>query len=75
MNNRSTVSQHQVQGVLRVDTVTYTGKTGDSVKRKEFDFDLAPEAKELVTLTVTFDDYFKKLVDQVRFLFQIVTVK
>ncbi|XP_068621101.1 annulin-like isoform X2 [Battus philenor] len=67
MKNRSTIQQHQVQGVLRVDTVTYTGKTGESVKRKEFDLNLAPEAKELVTLLVTFDEYFKKLVDQASF--------
>lgn len=54
-----------MKGVLRVDTVTYTGRTGDGVKRKEFEFNMTPEAKEVVTLMVTFDDYFKKLVDQV----------
>ncbi|CAG4998459.1 unnamed protein product [Parnassius apollo] len=67
MKNRSTINQHQVKGVLRVDTVTYTGKTGDSVKRKEFDLNLAPEAKEVISILVTFDEYFKKLVDQASF--------
>ncbi|KPJ06440.1 Annulin [Papilio machaon] len=67
IHNRSMVTPHQVKGVLRVDTVTYTGKTGDGVKRKEFEFNLSPEAKEVVTLMVTFDDYFKKLVDQASF--------
>lgn len=50
---------------MRVDTVTYTGVTGDGVKRLEFDKVLAPEAKENITLNVTFEDYYKKLVDQV----------
>lgn len=67
MKNRSTVNQHNVKGVLRVDTVTYTGVTGDGVKREEFDRMLAPEGKENITLLVTFDDYYKKLVDQVSF--------
>lgn len=51
--------------MLRVDTVTYTGVTGDGVKRHEFNTTLAPEAKEVIKLHVTFDDYYKKLVDQV----------
>ncbi|XP_072936841.1 annulin-like isoform X2 [Epargyreus clarus] len=67
MRNRSLSEQHNVKGVLRVDTVTYTGVTGDSVKRDEFDIILAPEAKEQVTMLVTFDDYFKRLVDQASF--------
>lgn len=54
-----------MKGVLRVDTVTYTGVTGDGVKRHEFDMKMAPEKKETITLPVTFNDYYKKLVDQV----------
>lgn len=54
-----------MKGILRVDTVTYTGVTGDGVKRHEFDVNLAPEAKEQINLLVTFDEYYKKLVDQV----------
>ncbi|XP_052759591.1 annulin isoform X1 [Galleria mellonella] len=67
MRNRSSENQHQVKGVLRVDTVTYKGVTGDGVKRYEFDTTLAPEAKEEVKMLVTFDDYYKKLVDQASF--------
>lgn len=66
VKNRSTISPHQVKGVLRVDTVTYTGVTGDGVKRSDFDLQLGPEGKDQVKLLVTFDDYYKKLVDQVR---------
>lgn len=65
MKNRSMINQHTVKGVLRVDTVTYTGVTGDGVKREEFDLALPPEGKERINLLVTFDDYYKKLVDQV----------
>ncbi|XP_050670060.1 annulin isoform X1 [Leptidea sinapis] len=67
MKNRSTINQHNVKGVLRVDTVTYTGVTGDGVKREEFDRVLAPEAKDRISLLVKFDDYYKKLVDQASF--------
>ncbi|XP_063376431.1 annulin isoform X1 [Cydia fagiglandana] len=67
MNNRSLESKHQVKGVLRVDTVTYTGKSGESVKRQEFDTTLAPEAKDQVTMLVTFDEYYKRLIDQASF--------
>lgn len=36
------------------------------MKRSDFDLQLAPEGKEQVKLLVTFDEYYKKLVDQVR---------
>ncbi|XP_013182952.2 annulin isoform X1 [Amyelois transitella] len=67
IKNRSSEEQHQVKGTLRVDTVTYTGVTGDGVKRYEFDVKVAPIAKEEVKMLVTFDDYYSKLVDQASF--------
>ncbi|XP_034826384.1 annulin-like isoform X1 [Maniola hyperantus] len=67
IRNRSSIDQYHVKGVLRVDTVTYTGVTGSGVKRHEFDKVVAPEAKENITVNVTFDDYYKKLVDQASF--------
>lgn len=66
INNRSISESYQVKGVLRVDTVTYTGVTGDGVKRSEFNKKIAPASKEEVKMMVTFDDYYKKLIDQVR---------
>ncbi|KAI5632166.1 transglutaminase family domain-containing protein [Phthorimaea operculella] len=67
IKNRSTVNTHEVKGVIRVDTVTYTGVVGDGVKREEFNMSIGPEAKERVSLLVTFDNYYKKLVDQASF--------
>uniref|UniRef100_A0A2A4JKA1 protein-glutamine gamma-glutamyltransferase n=1 Tax=Heliothis virescens TaxID=7102 RepID=A0A2A4JKA1_HELVI len=67
IRNRSSSNSHHVKGILRVDTVTYTGVTGDGVKRSEFDMNLGPEGKEVVKMLVTFDDYYKKLVDQASF--------
>ncbi|KOB66015.1 Annulin [Operophtera brumata] len=67
IKNRSSVNPHHVKGILRVDTVTYTGVTGDGVKRSEFDLKLDPEGKERVNMLVSFDDYYKKLVDQASF--------
>lgn len=67
IKNRSSINEHQVKGILRVDTVTYTGVTGDGVKRYEFDLRVAPEGKESVKMLVTFDDYYTKLVDQASF--------
>lgn len=75
IKNRSSLNQHQVKGTLRVDTVTYTGVTGDGVKRYEFDVIIAPEGKEKINMLVTFDEYFKKLVDQVRIWQMGISVK
>lgn len=72
IKNRSSVNPHHVKGILRVDTVTYTGVTGDGVKRSEFDLKLDPEGKERVNMLVSYDEYYKKLVDQVKF--QLFTV-
>lgn len=54
-----------MKGVLRVDTVTYRGNKGDAVKRKEFGFNLKPGTNDVVKMLVTFDEYYKRLVDQV----------
>lgn len=65
MKNRSSENKHTVRGVLRVDTVTYTGKTGEDVKRQDFEEALAPEEKRQVVMMVSFNEYYKRLVDQV----------
>ncbi|CAH0748849.1 unnamed protein product [Diatraea saccharalis] len=67
MKNRSTIEQYTVKGVLRVDTVTYRGKTGDNVKRSDVDLVLGPEAKHKVEMLVTFNEYYDRLVDQASF--------
>lgn len=65
VKNTSSTESHKVKGVLRVDTVTYRGNKGDAVKRKEFGFNLKPGTNDVVKMLVTFDEYYKRLVDQV----------
>ncbi|XP_050560187.1 annulin isoform X3 [Spodoptera frugiperda] len=64
VKNTSSTESHKVKGVLRVDTVTYRGNKGDAVKRKEFGFNLKPGTNDVVKMLVTFDEYYKRLVDQ-----------
>lgn len=65
MENHSTEKEHTVKGNLRVDTVTYTGKIGEYVKRTEFSEVLLPMTKREVRMDVSFDEYYGRLVDQV----------
>ncbi|XP_075992470.1 annulin-like isoform X2 [Anticarsia gemmatalis] len=67
IKNRSLLESHHVKGILRVDTVTYRGVVGDAVKKHKFDLKVGPEAKEVVRMKVTFNEYFKKLIDQASF--------
>ncbi|KAL4712854.1 hypothetical protein ACJJTC_011924 [Scirpophaga incertulas] len=67
MKNRSLTEPYQIKGVLRVDTVTYRGKTGENVKRSDVNLKLSPGAKNKVEMLVKFDEYYKKLVDQASF--------
>lgn len=66
IKNRSLSEAHRVKGVLRVDSVTYTGKVGETVKKHEFDVSVASGSNGAVDMSVQFEEYFKKLVDQVR---------
>lgn len=76
IKNRSLTEAHRVKGVLRADSVTYTGKVGETVKKNEFDVNIASGGSGAIDMAVTFDDYFKKLVDQVRnFIFALVVFK
>lgn len=63
--NHSTEKEHTVKGNLRVDTVTYTGKVGESVKKTEFSEVLPPMTKREIKMDVSFDEYYGRLVDQV----------
>lgn len=72
IKNRSLTEPHRVKGLLRADSVTYTGKVGETVKKNEFDVNIDAGGNGTVELDVTFDDYFKKLVDQVRTLFTLL---
>lgn len=59
--------QHQVELVLRADTVLYTGTTKHPVKTLKKQLTVHPYSKETVTLEVSFDEYYKKLTDQCAF--------
>ncbi|XP_014288385.1 annulin [Halyomorpha halys] len=67
MKNRNKTKEYSVSVILRVDTVLYTGKVDGSVKRDKFDVILKPATVEVVKMTVYYDEYFKKLVDQCAF--------
>ncbi|CAL4188208.1 unnamed protein product [Meganyctiphanes norvegica] len=63
IQNKSDKS-HDVEVILRADTMLYTGVTKDQVKRHKEELTLKPHAEEKVTLEVTYDDYYSKLRDQ-----------
>lgn len=67
VKNRSPDKTYLVNGSLHVETVLYTGKQRDSVKSINFERNVAPETIELITLDVTFLEYYKKLLDQAAF--------
>ncbi|XP_041978983.1 annulin-like [Aricia agestis] len=64
IKNQSTTSSHHVTGRLDLSTETYTGRFASSVKRQAFDVHLKPEQKTKVSVMVTFEDYYEKLVEQ-----------
>ncbi|XP_011505871.1 PREDICTED: annulin isoform X2 [Ceratosolen solmsi marchali] len=67
ISNESRLETHKVSVILRVETVTYTGRTGDSVKRSENDRYVKPGSKDEVRLEVSWEEYGSKLLDQSAF--------
>ncbi|KAJ8921065.1 hypothetical protein NQ315_015861 [Exocentrus adspersus] len=67
MRNRSSEKTYKVTVILRVEVVTYTGKVGDNVKKETFTASIKPETTGEVKLTVTYDEYAKRLLDQCAF--------
>lgn len=67
MKNRSSTKEYKVTIILRVEVVTYTGKIGDNVKKETFNISIKPEATDETKLTVTYDEYGKRLIDQCAF--------
>ncbi|KAL7642373.1 UNVERIFIED_CONTAM: hypothetical protein RMT77_006934 [Armadillidium vulgare] len=60
-------NEHNVSVLLRADTMLYTGAIKESVKSHQFNIILKPNTNESVEMTVSFDEYYKKLVDQCAF--------
>lgn len=48
-----------------MESVLYTGKQRDEIKTSTFEIQVPPNCAETIELEVTFDDYFKRLLDQV----------
>lgn len=67
MRNRSRTKHYRVSAILRVDVVTYTGKVGESVKNEKFNVIVKPNSTHEVKLTVTYNEYGKRVIDQCAF--------
>ncbi|XP_066246392.1 annulin-like [Euwallacea similis] len=67
MRNRSKTKHYKIAVILRVDVVTYTGKVGESVKSEQFTVLVKPDSTHEVKLTVRYDEYTKRLIDQCAF--------
>uniref|UniRef100_A0A1W7RB00 protein-glutamine gamma-glutamyltransferase n=1 Tax=Hadrurus spadix TaxID=141984 RepID=A0A1W7RB00_9SCOR len=66
-NNKSTEKEYNIQVVLRVDTVLYTGRLKNLVKKDKFDIKIGPGVEEEMTMKVSYEDYTKLLADQCAF--------
>lgn len=67
VSNRSRIKDYIVTVLLRVDVVTYTGKIGNSVKQNNYEISVTARNDHKVKLTVTYDEYYKRLIDQCAF--------
>ncbi|XP_037795328.1 annulin-like [Penaeus monodon] len=56
--------EHEVEVVLRADTMLYTGQIKTQVKKERHDIKLEPHSKQTLNLDVSFDEYYSKLADQ-----------
>lgn len=57
--------EHAVTASLYVDTIEYTGKNRKELMSKKFEFNLIPNGNCISRMIVEFEDYHKKLLDQV----------
>ncbi|KAF2362823.1 Transglutaminase-like [Trinorchestia longiramus] len=55
---------HDVSIVLRADATLYTGAVKEQIKKQHFDKTIKANSEEKCLVEVTFDEYYKKLVDQ-----------
>ncbi|XP_031778774.1 annulin isoform X3 [Nasonia vitripennis] len=67
VKNHSYVDTYQVSVILRVETVTYTGKVGEPVKRSDSERFVRPGATDEVRLEVSWAEYGPRLLDQSAF--------
>ncbi|XP_043510721.1 annulin isoform X2 [Frieseomelitta varia] len=67
IKNRSSHSEYQVSVILRVETVLYTGRVGDPVKRLNIDRLVRPEVVEEARMEVSWEEYGPRLLNQCAF--------
>ncbi|KAG5680333.1 hypothetical protein PVAND_009844 [Polypedilum vanderplanki] len=67
IKNKSSEKKHTVNGNLLVESVLYTGKSRKDIKSMKFSEVVEPLTDKSVVLEVTFDEYYKKLLDQSAF--------
>ncbi|XP_065352069.1 annulin-like isoform X2 [Cloeon dipterum] len=67
MKNRSRTQNHTVTVTLRVDTVNYTGRIKEGVKKETTDRLVKAGTVEEIRMDVSYDEYASSLVDQASF--------
>ena len=67
MKNHSHIQTYQISVILRVETVSYTGKLGEPIKKSDTERFIKPEATEEIRLEVTWEEYGPKLMNQSAF--------
>ncbi|KAL1124024.1 hypothetical protein AAG570_001794 [Ranatra chinensis] len=67
MHNKSRTKDYSVSVVLRVDTVLYTGKIKEAVKKEKFDVIIKHQGVEEVKLDVSYNEYASRIIDQSAF--------
>lgn len=67
IKNDSYSQTYQVSVLLRVETVTYTGRVGEPIKRSDNERFIRPGASDEVRLDVSWEEYGPKLLDQSAF--------
>lgn len=67
IKNKSSEKKFTVNGNLLVESILYTGKSRKDLKSMKFSEVVEPSAEKIVTLEVTFAEYYRKLMDQSAF--------
>ncbi|XP_017792163.1 PREDICTED: annulin isoform X1 [Habropoda laboriosa] len=67
IKNRSSFNEYRVSVILRVETVLYTGRVGDPVKRLNVDRLVRPGVLEEARMDVSWEEYGPRLLNQCAF--------
>jgi len=67
IKNRNSIMEYRISAILRVETVLYTGRVGDPVKRLHIDRLVRPGMLEEIRMDVSWEEYGPRLLDQCAF--------